>query len=67
MRIKFNKWTMLLLVIWPIFSNAQVSNLSVEKYYVADANDATDTLGNIVLSPGTATYRVFVELVSGSK
>ncbi|MFM8950263.1 MAG: T9SS type A sorting domain-containing protein [Bacteroidota bacterium] len=67
MRIKFNKWTMLILVIWPIYSNAQITNLSVEKYYVTDANDATDTLGNIVLSPGTATYRVFVELVSGSK
>lgn len=46
---------------------AQVTNVVVERYYVTDANDATDTLGNFNLDPGTNTYRVFVELESGSK
>jgi hypothetical protein len=58
----------LIIFISAIFvSSAQVTNLVVEKYYVSDANDATDTLGNFILDPGTNTYRVFVELESGSK
>ncbi len=51
----------------PLLSNAQLTNLFVEKYYVSDINDSTDTLGNITLSPATVTYRVFVEVASGSK
>jgi len=68
MKMKINKWTVLMAIIClPLFSNAQLTNLFVEKYYVSDTNDSTDTLGNITLSPATVTYRVFVELAAGSK
>jgi hypothetical protein len=36
----------------------------VEKYYVSDANDATDTDGGS-LPAGSVTYRVFVDLADG--
>lgn len=48
-------------------ADGQVTNVSVERYYVTDINDATDTLGNFPLDPGTVTYRVFVELKPGSR
>jgi hypothetical protein len=39
----------------------------VERFYISDANDATDTLGNFTLDPGTVTYRIYVELKPGSR
>lgn len=39
----------------------------VERYYVADANDAADTDGGTGLSAGAVTYRVFVDLKPGYK
>ncbi len=47
-------------------SYAQVEKIIVETYYVADADDATNTSGG-QLEVGTKTYRVFVDLVEGSK
>ncbi|MGR6087833.1 MAG: T9SS type A sorting domain-containing protein [Arcticibacter sp.] len=68
MKTKISKWASLLVILWlPFLTHAQVTNVIVEKYYVSDVNDSTDTLGNITLAPGTATYRVFVELATGSK
>jgi len=43
---------------------AQIEKVIVEKYYVSDANDATDTTGGI-LTVGSTTYRVFVDLLPG--
>lgn len=44
----------------------QIEKLHVERYYVSDANDATDTTGGY-LEPGTVTYRIYLDLVPGSK
>jgi hypothetical protein len=48
----------------PIF--AQIENVIVETYYIADTNDATDTTGGGI-ETGTKTYRIFVDLKPGSK
>ena len=45
---------------------AQVEKVIVEKYYVSDANDATDTTGGF-LDNGSTTYRVYIQLTPGSK
>lgn len=44
---------------------AQLQKVIVEKYYVSDANDATDTLGG-GLAAGSTTYRIYVDLAPGS-
>ncbi|HEY0976502.1 MAG TPA: T9SS type A sorting domain-containing protein [Flavobacteriales bacterium] len=41
--------------------------LIVERYYVADANDAADTDGGSGLTAGATTYRVYVDLKPGYK
>jgi Secretion system C-terminal sorting domain len=45
--------------------SAQLEKVIIEKYYVSDEFDATDTTGGVVL-PGTVTYRVYADLVPGS-
>ncbi len=45
---------------------AQVENVIVERYYVSDGNDATDITGG-VLPIGSVTYRIYVDLLPGSK
>lgn len=67
MRISYSLLVFLFGVCFANKLTAQVTNVVVERYYVSDANDATDTLGNITLDPGTVTYRVYVELKPGSK
>jgi Secretion system C-terminal sorting domain len=47
-------------------ANAQLENLFVECYYVADSMDVTDTAGGHLLL-GETTYRVFLDLAPGSK
>lgn len=47
--------------------NAQIDSLIVEKYYISDANDATDTTaedmaGNGALPIGSVTYRIYIDL-----
>ena len=44
---------------------SQIENVIVEKYYVSDANDFTDTSGGIV-SMGSTTYRIYIDLAPGS-
>lgn len=56
----------LLILLFPLFMQAQIENVIVETYYVSDANDATDTTGGI-LEIGSKTYRVYIDLVPGSK
>lgn len=56
--------------------NAQIRNVIVEKYYISDALDATDSsnyyngdtaYSTRFLAVGSTTYRVYVELDSGFK
>src|SRR4030095_5848126 len=47
-------------------SFGQIENVLVETYYVSDANDATDTIGGF-LETGSKTYRVYIDLLPGSK
>jgi hypothetical protein len=49
-----------------INTQAQIQNVIVEKYYVADAADIANTDGG-QLQQGAVTYRVFIDLVAGSK
>jgi hypothetical protein len=44
---------------------SQLEKVIVEKYYVSDLNDATDTLGGGV-PVGSTTYRIYVDLAPGS-
>jgi hypothetical protein len=44
---------------------SQLEKVVVEKYYVSDVNDATDTIGGN-LPIGSVTYRVFVDLAPGT-
>lgn len=46
-------------------SYSQLEKVIVEKYYVSDAVDATDTLGG-GLAVGSTTYRIYVDLAPGS-
>ena len=48
-------------------ASSQITGLRVETYYIADANDATDTTGGRSLSVGEKTFRVYVELMPGSR
>lgn len=56
----------LLLLLFPFCAQAQIEKVFVETYYVSDVNDATDTIGG-TLAVGSKTYRVYIDLVSGSK
>lgn len=53
-----------LLCIARLFAQGEIENVIVETYYVADANDATDTIGGGV-PEGARTYRVFIDLREG--
>lgn len=44
---------------------SQLEKVFVEKYYISDANDFTDTSGGIV-PIGSTTYRIFIDLAPGS-
>lgn len=61
--IKFSAVIFILLLTQVGFS--QLQNLYIEKYYISDANDATDTTGGI-LPEGTTTYRIYAKLSPGS-
>lgn len=45
---------------------AQLEKVIVEKYYISDDIDSTDTYGGILKS-GSTTYRIYVDLKPGSK
>jgi hypothetical protein len=45
--------------------HAQIENVTVETYYISDANDATDTTGGY-LESRSVTYRIYVDLAPGS-
>jgi len=45
---------------------AQVENVIVEKYYISDANDATDMTGG-GLQTRSITYRIYIDLAKGNR
>jgi hypothetical protein len=47
-------------------SDAQIEQLIIEKYYISDNKDATDTDGGY-LETGSVTYRIFADLSEGCK
>ncbi len=46
---------------------AQLEKVIVEKYYVSDDNDATDTAGGTFVKPHSTTYRVYIDMAKGYK
>ena len=50
----------------PQLAIAQVEKVIVETYYIADANDATDTTGGGIEAE-TKTYRIYIDLKEGSR
>lgn len=46
---------------------AQIQDVFVEKYYIADSLDATDTVNGTALEKGMVTYRIYVDLAPGSR
>jgi hypothetical protein len=50
-----------------ISMHAQLEKVIVEKYYVSDNNDATDTAGGTFVKPHSTTYRVYIDLAKGYK
>lgn len=45
----------------------QIEDVIVEKYYISDANDATDTTEFRSVAVGSVTYRIYVDLKEGSR
>lgn len=57
--------SLLTVVLSTISVSAQLEKVIVERYYVSDANDATDTYGG-GLPEGSVTYRIYVDLAPGT-
>jgi hypothetical protein len=58
---------LLLSLCWPTapaLAQNLIEDVIVERYYVSDANDATDTNGGTLVQ-GSVTYRVFIDLCDG--
>lgn len=63
----FIKYTIFFIpLIFCLNSYAQLENVIVEKFYITDTIDATDTIGGGI-EPGTTTYRIFIDLKPGSR
>jgi len=58
--------TMAIILVCCIVTNAQLERLRIETYYIADADDATDTIGGH-LEEGSVTYRIFVDMLPDSR
>lgn len=56
----------LLLFLFPAISHGQIEGVYVERYYVSDLIDATDTTGG-GLEEGSVTYRIFIDLKVNSR
>jgi hypothetical protein len=66
MILKLRILLMALLAVIALNIHAQLESVIVEKYYVSDAMDASDTTGGR-LSEGSVTYRVYADLAEGSR
>lgn len=58
--------TTFLFCIFCDYVNAQIEKIYVENYYLSDSDDATNKTGG-QLPMGSKTYRVYVDLLPGSK
>lgn len=47
-------------------AKAQLEGLRIETYYIADSDDATDTIGGL-LEEGAVTYRIFVDMLPATR
>lgn len=56
-----------LLLLLSVGGYSQIENVLVEKYYISDSIDATDTSLGRVLENGSVTYRIYLDLKAGSK
>lgn len=65
-KIKYLKLFALFFIFITVKVHSQVEGLIIEKYYLSDENDETDTIGG-KLPAGSITYRVFIDLKPGSK
>jgi hypothetical protein len=65
MKIKQLSLVFCLTLLFHLNGNAQLQKVIVEKYYISDVNDATDTLGGGI-NIGSTTYRIYVDLAPGS-
>lgn len=62
------KYILSVVFMFLVFSiHAQIENVIVETYYVSDSLDATDTTAGRALSADSKTYRIYIDLASGSK
>jgi hypothetical protein len=63
-------WQKIMLVLLGLIAaydaSSQLERLIVEKYYITDTNDATDTFGGGV-QEGLVTYRIYADLVPGTR
>lgn len=48
-------------------AQSALESVIVEKYYISDANDASDTDGGTLLAEGSVTYRVFLDMGADCK
>jgi hypothetical protein len=54
------------LLLSSLYTQAQIENVLVEKYYISDDFDGLDTTNGHLL-PGSVTYRIYIDLAQGSK
>jgi len=62
------KNTLFIILAFALLSNCsfgQLEKVIIEKYYISDASDATDTIGGIV-PIGSTTYRIYVDMYPNS-
>jgi hypothetical protein len=64
--MKMGKYCILIIFSFlTVLCSGQLQKVVVEKYYVSDASDATDTTGGI-LESGSTTWRIYLDLAPGS-
>lgn len=64
--MKLSLYLITCLVCLQQISIAQLENVKVETYYISDSSDATDTVGGHLVE-GSLTYRIYIDLESGSR
>jgi hypothetical protein len=58
---------LLMMLLVSMRSNAQLEKIIVEKYYISNAVDSTDTTDGRQVVLGSTTYRVYADMSKGSK
>jgi len=62
------RYTIIIIFVFSFFIsvNAQLENVIIEKYYISNSSDATDTNGSAV-SANSTTYRIYIDMAKGCK